>query len=119
METIDEFRATLTRRPPATTAEEIRERLAGQEAEARPRKIIVYRPAGTKKAAQKRRSPRSPVPSQSVRLTQPCLSRIFRTYLPAGSTGEVIGRVNGKLNVLFGRTLAAIAEDSPLIEAVK
>ena len=119
METIDELRTTLTRRPPATTAEEIRERLAGQEAEARPRKIIVYRPAGTKKAVQKRRPPRSPVPPLCVRLTRPCLSRIFKTYLPTGSKGKVIGRVSGKLNILFGRTLVAIAEDSSLIEAVK
>jgi len=83
MKTIDELRTALTRRQPATTAEEIR------------------------------------VPSQYVRLTRPCLSRIFKRYLPMGSTGKVIGRVNGKLNVLFGCTLVAIAEDSSLIEAVK
>jgi len=89
METIDEFRATLTRRQPAAPAEEIRARLAAA------------------------------APPQYVRLTRPCLSRIFKTYLPTGSKGKVIGRVSGKLNILFGRTLVAIAEDSSLIEAVK
>jgi len=89
METIDEFRATLTRRQPAAPAEEIRARLAAA------------------------------APPQYVRLTRPCLSRIFKTYLRVGSKGKVVDRVNGKLNIQFGGTLATIAEDSPLIEAVK
>jgi len=82
---------TADRQPATTAAEEISKRLAALK----------------------------PAPPQYVRLTRPCASRIFKRYLPAGSTGRVIGRVNGKLNILFGRTLAQIEEDSSLIEAVK
>ena len=67
----------------------------------------------------RRRPITTAAPPAYVRLTRPCLSRVFHTYLAAGKKGQVLGRNNGKLSILFGNTLVMIAEDSPLIEVVK
>ena len=117
MKTLDEFRTELVRRRPITTAEEIRHRLAGREAEARrriQRVVLSHAPKPRPKEARM-----AGAPPAYVRLTRPCLSRVFHTYLAAGKKGQVLGRNNGKLSILFGTTLVMIAEDSPLIEVVK
>ncbi len=121
MKTLDEFRAEIATRRPVTTAEEIRVRLADRETEEARRRQKV----SEKRASYPRRVPPTKATRQStaapqyVRLTQPCLSQVFHTYLKAGELGQVVGRANGKLHIRFDNTLAVIAEDSPLIEVVK
>jgi hypothetical protein len=61
-----------------------------------------------------------PPPDEYVQLTQPCLSRIFKTYLRAGTRGRVLRHLEDRrLMIRFGIALIVIPEDSSLIEVVK